>query len=419
MKLFTKYNRINLLSTIIIFLLGCAAFTILLRYVIINQIDQDLNIEKNEIETYIHKFNRLPSVIEVRDQYTSYKLVKEPVKLKHEFFNEIAFDAIEKEKELRRSIGFNVTTGGIIYFVTVSKSLEGTDDLIQAILLITVLLISLILTASFIANRFVLKKLWKPFYTTIQEMRSFKLNESQQLNINTSAIEEFDYLNLTLTETLNKAQQDYQLLKEFTENASHELQTPLAVIRSKLDLLIQNEHLSKNESEAIKSAYGALQNLNKMNKSLLLLAKIENRQFSEADTIDLQILLKEKINEFSELWKIRNIKLSLKEEKSIIIGNTYMLNILLNNFLSNATKHNYDDGFITIVLTQSLLQISNSGFEEPLDKTRLFRRFSSQVNSENHFGLGLSINKQICEVFDYKFDYHFSEPDIHTFNIKW
>ena len=78
MKLFAKYNRINVLSTIIIFLLGSIAFAFLLRYVIIRQIDEDLNIEKNEIITYARNFHHLPAIIEVHDQYTTYKAIASP-----------------------------------------------------------------------------------------------------------------------------------------------------------------------------------------------------------------------------------------------------------------------------------------------------------------------------------------------------
>ncbi len=281
MKLFTKYNRINVVSTVIIFLLGCGAFSILLRYVIISQVDEDLKIEKNEVVTYVHQFNHLPTVIEVRDQYTTYKPVEKPTSQNNKIFTNKVYDKAEHETELRRTIEFTVDVNNIWYLVSVSKSLEGADELIQTIIAITLTIISLILIVTFFINRFVLRRLWKPFYSTLQTMQQFSLNKTEKINFSNTDIDEFIYLNTTLNNALSKAQQDYQTLKEFTENASHELQTPLAVIQSKLDILIQNEKLSENESNAIQSAYNAVQGLSKLNHSLLLLAKIENKQFSE------------------------------------------------------------------------------------------------------------------------------------------
>src|SRR5256885_13655795 len=121
MKLFTKYNRINVLSTVIIFLLGCIAFSLLLRYVIIRQVDEDLKIEKNEIVTYVNHFNQLPSVIEVKDQYTTYQLIQKPLSKENKIFTSKVYDKHEKEKELRRTIEFNINVNDKWYLVTVSK----------------------------------------------------------------------------------------------------------------------------------------------------------------------------------------------------------------------------------------------------------------------------------------------------------
>ena len=123
MKLFAKYNRINVISTVIIFLLGCLAFSFLLQYVLINQIDEDLKIEKNEIINYVNKFNHLPTVIEVRDQYTTIKPVNQPAQIDHEIFTIKVPDVDGHKNELRRSIQFNVRANNAWYFVNVSKSL--------------------------------------------------------------------------------------------------------------------------------------------------------------------------------------------------------------------------------------------------------------------------------------------------------
>ena len=418
MKLFAKYNRINVVSTIIIFLLGCIAFSFLLRYVIINQIDDDLKIEKNEIINYVNRFNHLPAVIEVRDQYTNYKAVQKPQYINNEISTIKVYDTSRQKNELRRIIQFNLQVNNQWYFVNVSKSLAGTDKLIQTIIIITISTILLIVVVTFFINRIVLRRLWQPFYNTLQTVQRFNLSDAQALNFGKTNIEEFQNLNTILTDSLGKAQQDYQTLKEFTENASHELQTPLAVIQSKLDILIQNENVTEAESQAIQSAYNALQGLSKLNQSLLLLAKIENNQFSEKTEIDVKELLQNKINQFSEIWKTSDIQVHQDLSLKTITGNFYLTDILLNNLLSNATKHNVPNGSINILL-KNVLQINNTGIKQPLDEKQLFKRFSKQKNAIVNHGLGLSIIQQICIASGYTVTYNFNLPDVHSFTISF
>ncbi len=419
MKLFTKYNRINLIVTVIIFLLGSIAFSFLLRYVVIKQIDEDLKIEKNEIVTFIRQHNHLPEVIKVHDQYTTYKAVNSLPQRPVRYYTEKIKDKRHHDDEIIRTISFDAAINNQAYRVYVSKSLEGTDDLIQSIIVITLAIIILILTSTFIINRTVLRRLWKPFYESLQQMRGFKLGTAHTLHFSNSSIEEFDLMNTTLKEAVNKAQHDYLVLKEFTENASHELQTPLAVIRSKLDLLIQDEQLSEPQSKAIQSAYDAVENMKRLNQSLLLLTKIENRQFPEQEVMALDTLLEIKLVQFHELWQSRNIAVTQDVAATSIRGNPQLTAFLLNNLLSNATRHNISNGAVHVLLQPALLQISNTGNNGELDKAALFNRFYKTATTGDHHGLGLSIVKQICEVSGYSCTYHFQPPNRHVFSISW
>src|SRR4051812_7730127 len=136
MKLFVKYNRINVISTIIIFLLGSIAFGFLLHYIIIKQIDEDLKIEENEIITYVKKYDHLPAIIQSRDQLTTFKIIKTRGLSAKTIHTDKTYNQNKHANEQRRTIAFNVYANGNWYLVNVSKSLEGTDDLIQTIILI-------------------------------------------------------------------------------------------------------------------------------------------------------------------------------------------------------------------------------------------------------------------------------------------
>lgn len=417
MKLFTKYTRINLISTVVIFLLGSFAFALLLRHMLISQVDEDLQIEQNEITAYVKEFNKLPQIIKVHDQYITYSPVANPSHPDKKKFTTVKY--LHHKDEIIRQVSFNINVQGQWYVITVSKSLEGTDDLIQSILIITSTVILLVLIANFIINRLVLQKLWHPFYRTLETIKQFKLGNKQKLQFAETDTDEFSLMNSTLSNAVNKAQEDYLVLKEFTENASHELQTPLAVIRSKLDILIQNEALTETQSQSIYAAYNALQKLSKMNQSLLFLAKIENRQFDDSENIPLKEILEGKTAQFTELWQGQNIVVTAELKDACIKMNPELLDVLLNNLLSNATRHNVKNGSICIDLQPHELTISNTSASPALDHKRLFNRFYKVLSHNDHVGLGLSIVKQICEVSHCAISYYYHAPHRHTFKVQW
>ncbi len=419
MKLFTTYSRINLLSTVIIFLLASVAFSFLLRYVIINGIDEDLRIEKNEVLSYINSYHSLPPVVEVHDQHTQYQLVNDLPAGNHHIYTKKNHHRRGEDDDWERTIAFGATVNGNNYLITVSKSLEGTDDLIRSIILITVGTIVLILCATFFINRLVLRKLWQPFYNSLHVIQNFTVSNNRTVSFPATKIDEFKLLNQTLSVSVNKAQQDYFALKEFTENASHELQTPLAVVRSKLDLLIQNEALTEPQSTAIQASYEAINNMKRLNESLLLLTKIENRQFAEQATIDIEDLIKNKLSQFEEQWQSMGLEIRAKTNPAVIMGNVQLIDILLNNLFSNATRHNSTNGFIHLQLETAQFVISNSGEAQALDKQQVFNRFYKGNSFTGKHGLGLSIVKQICEVSNYRYSYYFMPPNVHTFVIQW
>jgi len=413
MKLFTKYTRVNLLATIIIFLLSVVAFYFAIRFIVIDQVDSDLRIEEREIETYVKEHNALPEPIPVKDQKISYSPSGD-----HSHKKRFTTIAIKGERDSFRILQFGITVNEKNYVATVAKSLEGTDDLANSILLISLATILLIMGASLIINRVLLKRLWQPFYNSLDVLRNFRVDKKQSLDFPPTQIDEFAFMNQTIQKTTNQAQQEYSLLKEFTENASHEMQTPLAIIRSKLDLLIQDENLSEGQSKTMQSAYSAIEKLSRLNQSLLLLAKIENNQFAETTNINLKQKLEEKLDAFHELWQNQNISVSSSLGDANVSLNNELTDILLNNLLSNATRHNFSNGSIKIVLKEKTLEISNSSKEKELNSKQMFLRFFSQDKKSRYNGLGLSIIKQICDVSGFTIRYLFTGNE-HRFVLSW
>ena len=207
---------------------------------------------------------------------------------------------------------------------------------------------------------------------------------------------------------------DFLSLKEFTENASHEIQSPLAIASLNLQEILQLE-LNEESFRKVVTAINAIKRLSALNQNLLLLTKIENKQFTSSDLISFNELIKIKIQEFELLFKEKNIQITLDAKSDFSIKmNLHLAGILINNLLSNAINHNFNNGSISITLEQDEIRFCNTGEANELRDETIFDRFV-KGNSRSH-GLGLAIVKQICESYNLKIRYYKNE--LHCFSIK-
>ncbi len=417
MKLFTKYNRINLVATIAIFVVSSLIFYFLFMILLIRDVDDNLMIEKREIEVFVAKNSHLPDMPSVNDQRFEF-VETEAQNEKTSFRTFLAYDTTEKEDGNFREISFGINVSGKKYNIRVIKSLEATDDLLRSVLWIVIPAILLILTLSLLINRIILKKLWKPFYETLQQVKLFSITKNKPLKLRPAKVEEFTLLNNTLVSATARAREDYLLLKEFTENASHEMQTPLASIRSKLDMLIQDEHLSEAQSVRLQAVYESIQKLSHLNQSLLLLTKIDNQQFAKSEPVKLYQKITQKAEEFAELWDNAKISIELLLEDAVVEMSEPLAEIMLNNLISNATIHNMSGGKIRIHLTRDQLTIFNTSLDPALKKDELFSRYYLKSKNSGQNGLGLSIIRKICDASGFEIRYQYQD-NMHAFIINW
>ena len=416
MKLFTQYNRINIIASVFVFVVGCVAFYFVLRVVLLKQLDDALHTEQTEIISYVQMHNKLPEVVNAYNQQITFALIRDPLP-EAVYYSEKAVDPENKEIEWARKLGFGITVAGKNYRVIVSKSQVETEDLLQLVIMVGAGMIALILLAGYAINRMVIKRLWKPFYKTVQEVEQYQLARQQALQLPVSGTSEFDLLNQQLISMTERAQQDYQVVKEFSANAAHEMQTPLAVIRTHTEAMMQDEQILQQHNKSIQTIEQSVNRLTRLNQDLLLLARIENGQFSLQEKIDLNKIIQQKTEELAELLSSKKITLQEQLTSVHIDCNQHLAEVIVNNLLNNAIRNNKEGGIIKIELTPEQLIISNTSLLPALEKDKISRRFYRHPETKaDGNGLGLSIVSQVCTVTGYTLQYDYQQG-LHVFSI--
>jgi len=416
MRLSTHYNKASIVITIFVLLAGAVIYFFAITYIGRNQLDRDLTEEFVEVVNYVNLNGQLPKQVDFDEDQTVF-IITNQKNLPTRFFDTVYTNPKEKKNEAGRAVSGLIKLKETYYKVIITESRESTEYLVQIIAIITLVLMIGLLAILFITNRYVLNGLWKPFYDTLNNLKTFNISDTKKFHLKNSEVDEFNELNSAVQLMSSRVKNDYEHLKHFTENASHEMMTPLAVITSKLDTLIQDETLKPDQLEQINDIYTASGKLSRLNQSLLLLVKIENNLIEDAEPLKLELLITQKLSQFHELIHSKNISIEENLGQKQVFVSKYLADILLNNMFSNAIRHNTQHGTLIIKLTNDLLIFQNSGSEQPLNSERLFERFQKGQKSEGT-GLGLTIVKNICSLYNWDISYRY-ENLLHTFQIRF
>jgi signal transduction histidine kinase len=239
------------------------------------------------------------------------------------------------------------------------------------------------------------------------------------LTLTNTGISEFDELNAVITALTDKVISDYKTLKQFSEDASHELQTPLSIIRAKVESLLNMHHPTLEQTEIIQSIYSSVERLSKLSRSLVLLTKVENRQFRDIQQINLKESIQHRLFEFQELIQLKKLKVKTQfADDGMIHMSPSLADILINNLISNAINHNLVGGIIEIELFEHEFIICNSGEKQLETPEKIFERFHKQNQASKSIGLGLAIVKKICDTHNMKVSYSF-KVDRHCFRLEF
>jgi two-component system OmpR family sensor kinase len=415
MKLLKKTSRTYLLISASAFLVAGMIIYFVLSFILEEELNENLRSDIKSIVISIEKDKSIPHYypfVEVRN-------VPGQTPGPFRVTDTLIFDKKEKEKIQFRQISTIKSIQGETYLIIVRDALLEKSDLLMIIGVAIGLVFVLLNITLYLINRKLSLEIWKPFYNTLDKLKKFSPDDPVFKLTEESEIDEFAEMKNALESLTSKVISDYQALKRFSEDASHEIQTPLAVIQSRLETLLQNPGITKDQADLITSAYTSVQRISKLTQTLLLLTRIANDQFPDKVRANMSELLEEKITLFEDQIKSKSLTINKEIKHGFILEtNFFLAESMVMNLFGNAVKHSLKGGTINICLRENYLEISNTGtaLSEPSEK--IFDRFYKADKSSGSNGLGLAIVKEICKLNKWEVTYLYVH-DQHKFKVQF
>ena len=408
MKLLTKTSLNFISASVIFFLIGSVAMYFSVRNIIAEDLQNRL-LQQQKDFFYNADQNKLTDLSSklVFIQITDKEIV-------YSFSDTVLI--VNESYILYRKLKFSYLQDEQYYQVSILKNQSQSDSLIKKIVIMNVGFAMLFFLIMFFVNRHSIKSALSVFYSTIRKLEDFELSKLQTLTLETAEVQEVKKLNEVFEKMATQIYNDFESQKEYTENVSHELQTPLAIISSKADELMQADNLSKEQMEQLALLLETTNRLSKINQALIFLTKIDNRFYTQGSTFSLNDLIKEKLQIFDSAIQEKKLILELDLlDITHINMNPYLAETLIINLIKNAIIHNTSGGVLRIQLRNNALSISNSGSPLSFPEKDIFKRFTRSENSKKNLGIGLSIVQRICELYTFKIAYTFGSE--HQFKI--
>lgn len=418
-KLLHKTQRIYLYILIVLFTVTAPLFYFFIQKLYLQEIDETLILSKSE---FLDKSISELTVkdISVWNKFNSRIQIQQPKKpIKDTLFNQLYYNQIEHEDELFRELNSPIRIEGKSYTLSIKTSLLESDDMITGVALFFVIILIILFTTILFINKLLSTRMWKPFYQTLQQIEKFEIDKHHKTDLPNSDIIEFNQINKSIENLIERSIAIYINQREFVENAAHELQTPIAVFKAKLDDLMQRSDITNGQAEVLSSLNDTIIRMNRLNKNLLLLSKLDKQSYSETETFSVKELIEKNMAFFIEQAGRKFITMQTDFQTDFTLNtNKGLTEIMLNNLLLNAISHNIQNGTVCVSLTNKTLSVSNTGTNQKLSTEKLFSRFSKINPSGKGNGLGLAIVKKICDLNNWQVAYNSSEEK-HFFSVKF
>lgn len=417
-KLLQKTTSSFLAYAIIILVIAAPLFYFISQQLYIYETDEVLHFHKGAFIKESHK-DFTQKDIDLWNKYNHEVMIVPDMGVKEDsIVGKMLYDSIAKEKEPFRVLYAPVTINGKKFTYTEKINLLEMEGMVFSIALIFLFIIIMLLIGIILISKATAAKIWSPFYNTLHQIENFEIDKNKPPHFLPTDINEFDRLNKSLERLIEKNTAIYKNQREFVENAAHELQTPLALFQTKIDTLTQL-NLDKEQSHLVSSLNLDVARLNRLNKNLLLLSKIDNESFLEKSTMVLNDYITKHLDFFTEQGNTKNITIYTEFVSTVTItGNPALTEVLINNLFLNAIRHNEQNGKIIIKITEKELIFSNTGPATSLAIEKLFNRFYKNNPSSTGNGLGLAIIKKITELNHWEINYAFS-TNMHSFTVKF
>lgn len=426
MKLLNQSIKYILLSLLAIIVLWGVVFFFSMTSEIRENVDEGLSNYKRQIVFQAHRDTTVLSRVDFDEGFYAIRQIEKEkaLTIRDHYTDTIirirSMGDTHSKLDAVRMLTTAFEDDGFYYELKIINPMVEKEDLIRRLLINMIWLYAALIITILVINNLVLQRLWKPFYHLLSKLQSYRLGSGKTLPEIKTKTKEFKDLEEAVKTLLNHSNKVYTQQKEFIGNASHELQTPLAIAIAKLELLLEEEQLQAHQAEKLAEILEITERLVRLNKSLLLLTKIENRQFLNTQTVSINAITQRTIDELRELSQFRNLTIQLKENAHITTKmDPALAEILVLNLLKNAISHNRTKtGDITIELNKDIFSICNTGTDTPLEASEIFTRFYKSPSDKENSGLGLAIIKAVTDLYGIQIRYAFKTGQ-HCFEIHF
>lgn len=418
-KLLNKTTNSFLAYAVIILLVAAPVFYFISQWLYIYETDEVLLFHKGAFvkettrdfsEKDIAAWNRYNRDVEI---------VPDMGVTQDSIIGKMMYDSISREEEPFRLLYAPLNINGKRFTYIEKTNLVEMEGMVFSIAVMFLCIILILLAGIIYISKASAAKIWKPFYNTLDQIRDFEIDKNRPPHFAVTDIDEFERLNRSLERLIEKNTAIYKSQREFVENAAHELQTPLALFQARIDTLSQSAALTKEQSDIVGALHNDVARLNRLNKNLLMLSKIDNDSYFEKQQINVPEYVGRHLDFFEQQAQSKHISISTALGNDIFISaNPILFEVLVNNLFLNAIRHNIQYGTIEVTTLTNGMCFANTGAGNPLKNEKLFNRFSKSDPSAQGNGLGLAIVKKITELNGWEISYDFSN-NVHTFTITF
>ena len=397
MKLAKIYRKYTLMTLALVILLGGIFFYNIIMFFVHQSDNHTLMEFKENLELYINDTGRLPSNSLLNKGRISHQWIDQNLTIEPQFSDTVVYSSFKGENVVYRTLTYTQDTPQGTALITLWQTSMDTEDIISAII---ISLLSFFILYAFFSlwwNRWFMRKLWSPFYQILNQLNKIELTDRDFIDIENCNVDEFNSLAKVANRMLFRINDDYMTLQGLTETTSHELQTPLSIIKAKIELIQQDSTFSEKQFEQIKTLETAIDRLARLNRFLLTIARINNNQFVVHEKLILNQYVDEFLDSYSDFIDMKKIRVQKYYENCFeLVIHPQLAEILVSNLLSNAIRYNVSDGKLDIIISSNSLRISNT-YGNKIPTGNLLARFKKSNELKDSTGLGLSIVDSICK----------------------